>query len=174
MNDSRDYFTKRREPAAIQALQSWSAHGAQDVALGLAQASETPGDWRVSTLTWLYSRDDTKIPVVAYRLSLVAALAAANSGIAATPELIAAAVGDAMLLVRNRKAPVTIACRAIELGIRKKTYCDIRGQAEASLRRAIAWALNAYLRTCDFRWAGDPLSIRRKLENDIDTLARAA
>jgi hypothetical protein len=161
--------------AAVQALQQWTAHSAHEVAIGLAIASETPGDWRIRSLTWLYAMDDDQIPAIAYRLSLVSTLASANAGISPRPDLIAAAVGDAMRVVRGKKSPVSIAARALEFGVRKKTFCDIRGQAEASLRRAIAWALREYLRTCGREYAeAEIATVTTRRPNETQSLARAA
>lgn len=176
MNDSREYFTKRCEPAAIRALQQWSGHEAHEVAIGLAYAAGgTPGDWRVWTLPWMYSEANEHVPAIAYRLSLVATLAAANAGATATPEVIAAAVGDAMRFVRERRAPASLSERALQLRVRKKTYGVIRGQAEATLRKALSWALRRYLRTCDPYLADLELAnFENRKTNETDTLARAA
>lgn len=169
----RGYYDNRRVPAAIRALQGWSAHEAHEVAIGLALASEKPGDWRIWCLPWYYSRADEHTAAIAYRLSLVAMISAANEGVKATPEVIATAVGDAMRLVRDRKAPA-IGERALQFRMRKKSFGAIRGQAEASLRRALTWALTAYLRTCDFRWAGNPSIIQHRNNDEANTVPRAA
>jgi hypothetical protein len=144
----RKMFDHRPVPAAVRALQSWTAHSAPETAIALALASEEPGDWRVGALLWYYARSDQDIERIAHRLACAALLAGANAGIRIAIPCLATAVLDAMARVRKDVDVPSADKRALELRMKKNSFLLLRRQAEISLRRALEWSMARYLGAC--------------------------
>jgi hypothetical protein len=138
-------------PAALRALQQWSAKPQFEVALALVLSSEEAGDWRISALTWFYAHDDTHTETIAVRLTLASIAAAANAQIQASPDAIAIAVDDAMTIVRKDARAPSARERALQLRMKKASFLVMRNQAETSLRRVLSWAIRRYLTACGHR-----------------------
>ena len=93
------------EGASVRALHTWTSHSATDVALGLAIASSAPGDWRMKAMLWACAGEQSHIGEIAHRLALVVSRLAEVACIRTTPEVVAAAVGDAMVYQLTRSGP---------------------------------------------------------------------
>lgn len=140
----------RRDPAAIRALQRWSAGDSTQVAAALSFASEGGADWSAAALTWLYSQSDADEELIQRRLVQFALHAAARKGFLPTPEALAAAVDDAMASVRNPckfTAPSTRE-RALQFQMRKGSFGALRSAAERLLLSVIRRGIRGYLGAC--------------------------
>lgn len=140
----------RRDPAAIRALQRWSAGDSTQVAAALSFASEGGADWSAAALTWLYSQSDADEELIQHRLVQFTVHAAARKGFLPTPEALAAAVDDAMASVRNPckfTAPSTRE-RALQLRMRKENFGILRAAAETLLLRVLQRGIRRYISAC--------------------------
>lgn len=167
---SRGHFDHRRVPASVQALQRWTSCAGIETAIALAFAGDATGDWRVSTLTWLYARDDRGVEQIAYRLALAAEAAARIARIRIRPELVEAAVIDAMRRVRRDRGVPSARSRASQLRVSNHTVLILRDQAEISLRRALEWAMERYVSACGYTFKPE----KRESHEQADPIARAA
>ena len=142
----------RSDPAAIRALQRWSAGDSTQVAAALSFASEGGADWSAAALTWLYSQSDADEELIQRRLVQFTLYAAARKGFLPTPEALAAAVGDAMALVRRpgRRTCPTIRRRALALQMRADDFGFLRSTAEHLLLSVIRRGVTNYLRACGY------------------------
>jgi hypothetical protein len=149
---NRNLYDHRPAPAYLRALQSWTGHSAPEVAAALAWAGEEAQDWRIACLTWLYANDDSDIERIALRLALVVEAAAELLDIRVDAPIVAAAVWDAMQLVRRGRdrRPKAASARALEFRMSKQSFVALRKRAELSLLRALAWGLERYMTICGY------------------------
>jgi hypothetical protein len=148
--NARCHFDHRRVPESVQALAQWTSHSQIECALALSIASSEAGDWRVCTLTWLYGRDDRDTEKIAFRLAIAAESAARIARIRTREDIVEAAVLDAMTLVRRDRRTPSARERSLQLRISNRSFLVLRDQAERSLRRALAAAMQAYIQACGY------------------------
>lgn len=134
----------------MRGLQGWGTRPAEGAAFALVQAKASAADWRPAALLWYFGRHDAELPRVQAGIVVAVVLDAARAGWAVEPDALAAAVLDAMHLVRNRSC-TTADVRAKALGVRKESFLTLRRSAEAALLRAIRSGLRSYLSACGFR-----------------------
>lgn len=148
----RGCWDHRPELPAISRLQSWTTSNVQDVAMALAIGRERPGDWSPEALLWLYAMADAYADVIHQNLVRAVLYAAARNGILASPDAVAAAVGDAMALVRRpgRRSCPTLRSRALALRMRAENFGLLRSTAEHLLLSVIRRGVTNYLRACGY------------------------
>lgn len=146
---NRGTWDHRPEAVPVSALQSWTAHGAMDVALALAIGREHPGDWRPEALLWLYSRDERSVDRVRHGVAVGTLAHAARFNVCVTPALLAAAVQDGMRMVR--RDPCMLAeTRAKQLRATLQEFLDLRRFARVVLLRAVKSGLVHYVAACGY------------------------
>ena len=120
--------------------------------MALAISREGPGDWSPEATLWLYAMADTYADVICQRLVHAVLYASARNGFLPTPEALAAAVGDAMALVRRpgRRTCPTIRRRALALRMRADDFGFLRSTAEHLLLSVIRRGVTNYLRACGY------------------------
>lgn len=158
--NARGHFDHRNEPAAVRQLQQWSTRLVFDCAQALACSREHPGDWRPEALLWYFPRLDRDVPLIARQLALRVVLTAGRADIRTNPEIIAAAVSDAMHRVRYRRC-TSSEDRARQLGMRNASFGTLRRAAESALLRAIRVGTWRYLAACGYT-DDNPVSIERE------------
>lgn len=143
-----------------------------DVAAALAVSREGASDWSPEALLWLHAQDDAHADLIRQRLTQYTLYTAARAAIQVKPEALAAAVCDAMGLVRNpkkrdkpnrdeltpeqvrilakRERCPTLAERALQCQMRKADFGFMRATAERLLLTVIRRGVVRYLRACGY------------------------
>lgn len=119
--------------------------------MALAFARKNENDWSMEALQWLHAQADCDQDLIFQRLTQYTFHRSTRAGIHVQPEMLAAAVRDAMALVRyprGKNRPPSIRERALQLGMRSGEFGFMRREAEHLLLTVTHRGLLAYRRAC--------------------------
>lgn len=138
----------RPAPVAIRALHRWSAGDSTEVAAALSFAREWPGDWAPDAVSWFFGWNDLAADLIGGQLIHAVLVASGRAGFLPTPDALAAAVGDAMVLLRDPGAPTVPPNerRARQFKMRKERFSFMKSTANMLLRDFIRRGFENYIR----------------------------